>query len=176
MNNINCWFLLEGDDDERYVNYIIKPLLKEKNIYVKKPLKYSNIAKENCKKFLKTIKKMKNSTYICLGDINNKPCITYKKNEIIKKFGKGIDKTKIFIIVKKIEGWYLAGIKDEDLIKLGIKNPTHTNNINKEQFYSFKPYDKSEIQYKTEMLERYDMNIAKKKNLSLKYFLEKNSL
>ena len=74
------FILLEGDDDERLFEKIVKPLL-QKRYSTTKFWKYSQQKQEKIVNFVKSINSMK-ADYICVRDFNDAPCITAKKEKI----------------------------------------------------------------------------------------------
>ena len=109
--------------------------------------------------------------YIYVTDINEAPCITFKKEDIMQKIG--IGKDKIVVVVREIEGWYLAGLHAEDSKRLGIEEINDTNDITKEDFNKLIPKKiKSRLVFMKKILRTYDTEIAKEKNKSFKYFLD----
>ena len=111
-----------------------------------------------------------NADYLFFGDIDNFPCITEKKSRIIEKFGERLDINKIYIVIKEIESWYLAGLDDAKLRKLNINETIdNTNNITKEDFERLMPNRASKIDFMQRIIELYDIDTAKTKNESFNY-------
>lgn len=173
MKYRTLYIFVEGNDDERFFNNVIVPKLKKKYTkiqivkYAEKPKKF-----EYVEKYVNSIKSM-GGDYILVTDINDSPCVTAKKNKIIEKANK-IDKEKIIVVVKEIESWYLAGLDDNTSRKLGIRNFSETDNITKQQFNKLisKNFD-SRIYFMLEILKNFSVDIAKRKNKSFRYFIEK---
>jgi len=162
---------VEGNDDERFFNKIFIPKFKEKYDTVN-IIKYAKLKKERIDNFIKSIKAM-GADYIYLMDINNSTCVTSKKEEIEKKHP-NIDKEKIIVVVKEIESWYLAGLDNMVCNQLKIKNFANTDNITKEKFNALIPRKfTSRIDFMSETLKNFSIEIAKHKNNSFKYFVEK---
>lgn len=162
---------VEGNDDERFFNKILLPELKKKYDYVK-VIKYTTMKRDKIDNFIKSIKAM-GAEYIYLTDINNSPCITAKKEEIQNKY-KNIDKERIIIVVQEIESWYLAGLDDRASKQLKVKNFHATNDVTKEKFDALVPQRfTSRIDFMSEILKNFSIEIAKYKNKSFKYFVEK---
>ena len=128
--------------------------------------------KEKVDNFLKSIDAM-NTDYIFVTDINQKPCVTAKK-QTVKKTYKKVAEDKIAIVIKEIESWYLAGLSDAAAKKFKIRAFATTDGITKEQFNSLIPkrFD-SRIDFMLEMLKNFSIEIAKQKNGSFNYFFEK---
>jgi hypothetical protein len=162
---------VEGDDDERFVNRVLVPKFQEKYDDVK-IVKYAAMEKKKLYDFIKSIEAMK-SDYIYLTDINNSPCITAKKIKVQSKH-ENVDNDKIIIVVKEIESWYLAGLDNEVCKQLKIKNFTTTDDITKEKFNTLIPKKfTSRIDFMSEVLKNFSIEVAKHKNNSFRYFVEK---
>jgi hypothetical protein len=161
-----------GNDDERFFDRIIKPKLEEKYTTVSF-YKYAKISDKKIRNFLRNIKAM-NANYICVTDINNSPCVTAKKQELQNKFAR-MDENEIVVVIREIESWYLAGLGANDSKKLGIKPFNDTNNLTKEQFDSLIPNQfGSRVDFMQESLKYFQIQIAKQKNKSFKYFFDKH--
>jgi len=162
---------VEGEDDRRFFEKIMVPKLQRKYNFVK-TRRYAALKKEKIDNFLKSIKAM-GADYIYVTDINNSPCVTAKKREIQNKL-KNIEGERIMVVIKEIESWYLAGLDNIASRKLGIRTYNVTDDITKEQFNSLIPkrYD-SRIDFMLEILKIFSIEIAKQKNRSFRYCIEK---
>jgi hypothetical protein len=174
MSPKQLFIFVEGANDERFFERVVKPKLKQRyniiiiHTYAEKKNKYKKI-----NAFLQSIASLK-AEYIFVTDINNSPCITAKKEEIRHRIG-DIDANRILVVVREIESWYLAGLDNIRSKKLKIRRIfENTNNLTKEQFKAIIPksFD-SEIDFMIEILNLFSIEIAKNKNDSFKYFLEK---
>ena len=162
---------VEGDDDERFFNKVLVPKFQEKYSGVK-IIKYAAMRKKKVDNFIKSIKAM-GADYIYLTDINNSPCITAKKEETHSKY-KNIDNDKMIVVIKEIESWYLAGLNNETCKQLKIGNFANTDNVTKEKFNTLIPKKfTSRIDFMSEILKNFSIKIAKQKNKSFQYFVEK---
>ncbi len=162
---------VEGKDDERFFKKIMEPKLQKKYDFVETRC-YAAMKKEKIDKFLKSIKAM-GADYIYVTDINNSPCVTAKKQKTKNKL-RNIDEDKIIVVIKEIESWYLAGLSDIESEKFKISIYSTTDTITKEQFNSLIPkkFD-SRIDFMLEILEFFSIEIAKQKNRSFRYCIEK---
>ena len=162
------YLLVEGDDDERLVN-IFKPiLLRRYNSVIL--WKYAQEKKSKIKSFVRSIIALKDD-FIFLGDINNTPCVTEKKNDIVRKYSSIINNKKIVVVIKEIESWYLAGLSDEIAKKIVKHTFKTTNTITKEQFDNLIPKKyQSRIDFMMEILKFFSFDISKRKNDSFNYF------
>jgi len=165
------FILLEGDDDERFFENILKPLLQRRYSTIK-CWKYSQQKHEKIAHFVKSLNSMK-ADYIFARDINNAPCITSKRDKITGEFNQ-IAATKIIVVVKEIESWYLAGLDENTSKKCGIRKKIGIiDNITKEHFNQLIPKTMPRIEFMQKILENYDVEIAKERCGSFGYFLNK---
>lgn len=151
--SVKLYIFVEGPEDERFFERIIKPCFQERYSEII-CWQYSGEPLERRKNFVRSIQKMQ-ATYIYAADINESICITAKKQDIMRKIK--ADEAQIIVVVKEIEGWYLAGIDEENARKIGIKDIKETDDITKEKFNRIIP-------------------TAKEKSKSLKYLLNKLEL
>jgi hypothetical protein len=168
------YVFIEGDADERFFNALIRPILRQRYATVV-PWQYAQRSKDDVKKALRNVRDRK-ADCLFLKDIDTCPCITARKQDLLNTFRKRIDPSWPVVVVKEIEGWYLAGLDDESRQELGI--PTnrhrHTNDLTKEQFENLMPtkFD-SLIDFMNEILNRFDVGTAKSKNRSFCYLMGK---
>jgi hypothetical protein len=177
MKSIELFILVEGYFDKLFFETVIKPIFNGKK-------RAGNIKILECSN--KTIERKRSmiahNDYIFVSDKDENACITSVKEKIKNKFKRNdvekIDKSKILIVVKEIESWYLAGLDGTKCHKLGIKELKNTDNITKEMFENSIPkrYKGNKQQFYLEILKAYSVRIAKSKNLSFRYFLEKYDL
>ena len=172
MSYRRLFIWVEGPDDVRFFNEIIKPIFDKKYDWVEVRV-YAKERSDYVIKFLKSIEAIK-ADYIFVTDINSAPCISERKQKL-HKFFKHIDKDRILVIVQEIESWYLAGLDEASSRRLGLPTFKTTNNISKEQFNRLIPekFD-SRIDFMLEILKHFSLEIAKQKNASLRYFIEKH--
>lgn len=167
------FILVEGNDDERFFTRVVKPLLQERYSRIQ-IWKYSRKKLEKTKNFVRSIQLMK-ADYVYVTDLDEAPCVTSKKEEVLKKVG--IDGGHTLIVVKEIEGWFLAGLQEKEWGRLGIPPIPDTDSIVKEDFNAI-VYGRiqSRIAFMERILKRYDIEAAKGKNRSFRYFLDRYGL
>ena len=86
---------------------------------------------------------------------------------------------EIIVVVKEIESWYLAGLKEDCSKKLGIqKRIFETNTISKDKFLSMikDEYKEWSISLQLEIINDTSLSQAMKLNNSLDYFIRKFNL
>jgi len=169
------WLMVEGVDDARFCEKVVAPLFS--NQYDK--IQCWPYANKTCKEtvnFLKSIKSVPSWDYILFGDINHSPCVTAKKTKLLESFNPHLLESTIMIVIKEIEGWFLAGLDSANLKKLGLKPITDTNDITKEDFNRLIPSKYDRTDFMLDVLEKFDIKIAEKKNDSFAYFTQKFEL
>ncbi|MBT9131329.1 MAG: hypothetical protein DDT41_01634 [candidate division WS2 bacterium] len=162
---------VEGEDDVRFFNKIIKPKLQKKYNFIQTIL-YATQKKGKIDDHLRSIKAM-GADYIYVADIDNSPCVSAIKQETERKL-RNIDKDKIIVVIKEIESWYLAGLSEIQSRKFKIRNFSATDTITKEQFYDLIPEQfNSRIDFMVELLKTFSVEVAKQRNGSFRYCIER---
>lgn len=171
MGYTRLFIWVEGSDDVRFFERIMKPRLEKKYDLVT-VVKYAQLNKKKHKDYLASITQM-NAEYIHTADLNDVPCVSAKKRKIRNKL-RNIDENRIAVIIREIEGWYLAGLSSKDLGKFTVPLLRTTDDVTKEQFNSLMPkkFD-SRIDFMLETLKCFSIEIAKQKNTSFRYFIGK---
>ena len=171
MGYKRLYIWVEGNDDAKFFEKVAEQKLRGKYDFVKK-IHYAALKKEKINNYLKSIK-ARYAEYIFVADINTLPCVTAKKQKIQNEL-KNIDEERIIVVIKEIESWYLAGLDNRASQKLKIRNCNTTDSITKEQFNSLIPekFD-SRIDFMLEILKIFSIEVAKQKNRSFRYFIEK---
>ena len=182
------YVLLEGDDDERFFEEVIKPIYLEKYDHVQL-WKYSQKKKERVNQFLNSVKAMQAAGMVdtlLVADLDDSPCVTDRKERVLSRFraleGKLESETgpsfptRVLIVCKEIEGWYLAGLSDESCDHIGISASFgNTDQVTKELFDNVMPISfKTRIAYLETILQMFDYETARSKNSSFRYFAQKN--
>jgi hypothetical protein len=165
------YVFIEGNDDERFFETVIKPIFEKKYDSVI-PWKYACEKNEKCVNFLRSIESM-GADYIILTDNDGSPCVTDRKQNLQHDIT-NIKYEKVIVVIWEIESWYLAGLNDSSSKKLGIKSFTNTEHINKSAFNDLIPKKfESRIDFMIEVLKHFCADTAIMKNNSFKYFFEK---
>ena len=166
------FIFLEGDDDERFFDRVIKPTYEQ--IYDHVQLwKYAQAKKQKVNDFLQSINAMKKAEYLFVSDMDESPCVTDKKERRASEFEK-LSEDRILIVCREIESWYLAGLNDEGCRQIGIPPSYNTDRISKEQFDDIVPKKfVSRIDFMQEIMKVFDQNTALTRNTSFGYFMRK---
>lgn len=173
--------LVEGDHDESFVDNVIRPWLVMRNRYNDvTPFQYAERKKEIVENYVYTINQ-KGEDLICLTDSTGATCIRKKIDQLIKYEIGMFNPAMIFVVVKEIEGWYLAGFDNSCCRRIRIKYVPRTDQITKKVFHEIiaKSKYKPEAACRYEMLRNFDLQLASTRNRSFfrifDRFLNKNS-
>ena len=163
---------VEGDHDKIFADYILSDYLRQNMSIELWPIKY---AEKPPSIMNKDIKSKSKHNYLFLSDLDNKkfPCITARKKDRFNSYA-NLDCSKIIIVKEEIESWYLAGI-DTSLDQFnGLTVPDSTDGIEKETFDKMMS---NIFEFKkdclVEIAKNFDFELAKNRNSSFKYFLNK---
>jgi len=165
------WLLVEGDDEQRFFE-ALKRVFENKYDFVQ-TWRYAVEPRRRIKNVLKSIEAM-NSEYFFLKDLNKSPCVTARIESVENEFGERIDTSNLVIVVKEIEGWYLAGLDDRSCRELGLESISNTDDVTKEHFDNLIPnkFD-LRVDFMFEILKRFSVETARQKNKSFGYFMSR---
>jgi hypothetical protein len=172
------YLIIEGPDDERFFDNIVKPLFEQEGL-ITKCIPHACISRKERIKFIRSIKNFDNQDYIYAKDLDRYPCITSRKCSIIKELNSQVDDSRIMVVAKVIESWYLAGANEKTLKQLRVKRKNidritkSTDTIDKIQFDEFFPKTLPRSNIMLKLLESYDIAKAIKCNKSFDYFIRK---
>ena len=179
--------LVEGEDDERFFNSVIRPIF-EKEYSLIQFWQYSQKKKEKVNRYLNSIKSMQiagMADFLVVADLDDSPCVTDRQERVLTRFrGLSADAAKpdgprrtsrIFIVCREIESWYLAGLSDTECKRMGIATGLqNTDHLTKEQFLGLIPGRfNSRAEFMLEILSAFDHETARTKNSSFSYFMQK---
>jgi len=110
--------------------------------------------------------------YIFFGDFR-RLCITGTKQDLAHIY-EALDLSQILVVVKEIEGWYIAGLDDAACERLGIPRMNRTDDLGKKRFMSMMParYE-TVIEFMLAIIDEYSFEVARSKNASLSHLLDK---
>jgi len=172
--------LVEGDDDESLVDNVIKPWLVTNDRYNDViPFQYARKEKEIIENYVNTVNH-KGEDLICLADSTHAQCIPERLEQLIKYEIGTFNLGMIFVVVKEIEGWYLAGVDSGCCRRIRVQYVPRTDQITKEAFHAIiaKSKYRPRAACKHEMLRNFDVPLASTRNRSFfrifDRFLKKN--
>ena len=187
MNYRRLYIFVEGGDDERFFESVIKPIC-EKEFNIVQCWQYSQKKKEKINSYLNSIRSMQDAglaDIIIVADLDESPCVTDRKERVLSSFrtlsadaSKPIEprsSTRILIVCREIESWYLAGLNASECERLGISTGLYnTDHLTKERFLGLMPkrYN-SKAEFMLEILQVFDHDTARSKNTSFGYFMRK---
>ena len=164
--------LIEGDDDKEFFKRIINPMLKAR-YYPIVLWKYRKKKKEEVDSYLERVKNDWDADYIFVTDNDKLKCVPGKRQEIQRIHGSIHDKRKILLVIRKIESWYLAGLSDDTCRKFGFSPLCTTDGVGKGQFKKLRNISSMpKVVFLQEILRNFDIETAKRKNESFRYFAE----
>jgi hypothetical protein len=166
------FILVEGGDDIRFFGALIKPFFEGgyDNVVVRE---WRQQSAKYIASLIRSIERM-GADLIFVADIDRAPCIGGKKAELETVYH--VCAESVIVVVREIEGWYLAGLDNMTSRKFGLACGS-TDNVTKEDFNRQIPrrYD-SRISFMIEILEHFAVATACRRNRSFKYFTAKYSL
>ena len=186
-------FFVEGDDDERFINTVIRPKLHQLNVKCPNPIKYSNESPQGISRILDVFNK-NDWNYLFLVDADyysSNAHLSTKLSSHIKMRRRQVkdnyslkSEDIVVVVVDEIESWYLAGISKTALKKLGVSKKSlseigsylnHTERVTKEIFNKLIPeeYGDSRSAFMVNLLAHYNLQRAMSRNSSLEYFIRK---
>lgn len=162
------FIFVEGLDDARFFRSIVKPRLKHRYRSVEIVM-YACMKHEKATEFVKGIRKMGHD-YIIAADIDQAPTVQVKKGIVRGRFDDA-EWSRIFIVIREIESWYLAGLRPEDAGRLGIPELPGTDEITKEEFNRLMPRSyRSRIAFLIDLTRYYSFETGRLKNRSFDFF------
>jgi hypothetical protein len=166
------FFLVEGDDEERSIQAFLEPLFLSQYDHVQ-VWRYAQETPKKTRQLISSILAM-GADYVFIRDYDGGPCVTARKEAVQNKYGGHIKAEKIQIVVREIESWYAAGINSDTAAELGVDALATTDDLVKEQFDRSMPKRfGSRIVFMREVLKRFDLETARRKNKSFAYFYRK---
>lgn len=165
------FILVEGEDDERFFERVLKRQLEARYDSVS-VWKYAEQKPEKIRRLLASIEAM-GAEYVYWADLHGAPCVTARK-EKSQAESRFLAKDRILVVAQEIESWYVSGLGAEDARRLGISHCRVTDGVTKQQFDGWIPkrFD-SRVDFMLETLKRFDVKMAIRRNASFRYFLEK---
>ena len=150
---------LEGDDDKRFFEGVIEPLLSKKfPDFIFRKIRYAEKKKRVIKQFLKSFKDQE-CKCLFFKDYDRGPCYTEIIENLLNVFS-SLKADEVFIARKSIESWYLAGASKDFLKKYDMEGPLEdTSGITERRFKGLFAGEPASL-IKIEILESYDLEQA----------------
>ena len=172
MPDRQLYVWVEGGDDRRCCNRVMRPLLKSQYDWIEL-VQYAQRPPAWRRRYLRSIRSNRDASYIYVTDLNAAPCVTAKKEDVRGRLS-NVEDDRVMVVVPEIEGWYLAGLDGEHSARLGIGELATTDQITKERFEQLQPsrFD-SKLDFVLEILDCFSVEAAREKNQSFDYFCRK---
>jgi hypothetical protein len=166
MNRL--FVFLEGADDIRFFEGVLKKQLRKGYASVEL-ISYAGMKHIRVDGFIRGIGAM-GDDYLMVADIDNDRNVKAKKQRL-KRWYQELDTNKVIVVIKEIEGWYLAGLDDTHARSLGLRPLIKTDRVTKETFNRMIPdHYGSRIDLMIEIIKRYSIQVAQEKNRSFRFF------
>lgn len=168
------FLFVEGNDDERFLQAVAVPWLRERYDYIR-IVGYAKLKKEKLEGLVRGARAMK-ADYLIFRDLDRHPCISAAKRTLCQRCSPA-EAERIQIVKTEIESWYSAGIPedDSDWGGLPIARMPNTETVTKESFLRAMTTSGSPLlPTLLALLERYDRKRAASRNASFRYFLGKH--
>lgn len=163
------YVLVEGSDDVRFVDRVLRPILEPKFGLVK-TWEYAKKKDEAINGFIKSIQSMQEEC-LFLVDADNK-----SQAQIISTYTSKFNNlcsSKVNVVLREIEAWYLSGINEKTTtLKLAKSIPKDTSSITKEMFDTYFMRTTG-MEAKVESLNTYDVTLACQRSPSFKQLYNK---
>lgn len=164
------FLFLEGDDDERFFRAVLFPLLRRSYEEIR-TVQVSQLTKKKISEWLRSVGSM--GDYLYVRDLDRHPCVTAAKAALLEAHPRLVP-DRIQIVKAEIESWYCAGIGSGKLADSEIATCLETEIVTKERFEAAIPGGRvNRIPAMAEILERFDLEAAARRNSSLQRFLRK---
>jgi hypothetical protein len=168
------FLFVEGDDDERFLKTVAVPLLERVYDHVRF-VKFSAQKRSKIAAYLQSVKVIPSADYLLIRDLDRAPCVSAAKAEVQRVWPQ-LGWERVQIVKAEIESWYCAGIapKDPDFGTLSIATCASTEGVTKEAYNAaLGQQGTSRLPLLIAMLERFDLETARRRNDSLRYFVER---
>ena len=165
------WLLVEGADDTRFCDAVLKPTFETTYDYVK-TWEYSQQKASKTASLIRSIGSS-NSDYILIRDIDERPCVTETKDQITARFS-GLSGDRVIVVRREIEAWYLAGLSEIACNELGLARVADVDSVTKEEFDRLVGGKGEHTNTMVEILRHYDVEVARQRSPSFGYFWQKH--
>lgn len=163
------FLLVEGDDDEAFVEQVLRPRLEAAGftVIIKQ---HRQEAWKKIHRFVNAAKRVPESRLFFLRDMDMIPCFTKLRDLVCEKVS-AIERERVIGVVPEIEGWYVAGVPDSEQARFGLSAGVSADAVHKSEFERVRPAAFLTLaEYRHEMLKVYDPDVACARSSSYCYF------
>jgi len=175
MTYRQLFLFVEGNDDARFFQSVVVPLLKGRYDSIK-IVGYAKLKKEKLEGFVRSVRSIPGADYLIVRDLDRHPCATAAKKTLLQRCSPA-EAERIQIVKLEIESWYSAGIPegDPEWGELPIAVTPDTQTVTKESFLrAMSASGSTLLPTLLSLLERFDRKRAASRNASFRYFLDKH--
>ena len=165
------FLLVEGADDSLFCQEVLYREFQTTFHHVQ-TWEYSQRTPSELVDLLRSIRAM-NADYILFADIDEHPCVTATKEAVENRFS-GLDWGQIVVVRREIEAWYLAGLSASATLELGIDRVLEVDAVTKERFDQLVGGRRQHQTAMDEILRYYDVEVARQRSPSFRYFWQKH--
>ena len=162
------YLFVEGNDDERFLKSFCRSKYRGVEIRF---VQYATLTGKQISSLIHALPNFRHADYFFFADADG--ATVEAKIDIVKRKHPYCDESKIRIVQREIESWYIAGLSEGMCTKHKIKYIPHTDDLSKEKFDSMLPRGYTHISFQVEILKHYDVELAKSRNTSFRNFAEK---
>lgn len=164
-------FLVEGDDDSRFIEQIALPCLDDRYLDIR-IVEWAQVKDPKVDALIYSFREM-GYDIVFLGDRDEAVCISGRKEELLQRFS-CLKDCEIVITVPEIEAWYIAGAGRSAFMPLPPWALYNTDRVYKEVFdRCLVSKDDSRIAVMRSILGEYSLTDGMKRSESLRYFVER---
>lgn len=165
-------FLVEGPDDDRFVNRVLEPRMDEHAEVFKYSEKANDLVDQTIAMFAGEYDGHYYVTDLDRSNDERGDCANCDQRETHEAARYDLQPPfEIFVAVDTVEGWYLAGVPDTLANERSVYPPGDTTHVGKAEFvevFERSDYDSQE-QLKIDVLQQYDSDLARERNDSFAY-------
>ena len=165
------WLLVEGADDSRFCTEVLTRLFRSRYDHIE-IWEYSQQKPSKLSGLLQTISYM-NDDYLLIRDMDDRPCVTATKEAIASRIS-GLSWDRVVVVPREIEAWYLAGLDEAACGELGLDRVADVDSVTKEQFDQLVGGKRQHQPTMDEILKRYNIEVARRRSPSFRYFWQKH--
>ena len=165
------WLLVEGADDTRFCDEVLIPVFQQTFDHVQ-PWEYSQQSPSKAVRLLRGIGSM-NADYLLIRDMDERPCVTATKEEIAARIPV-LSWDRVIVVRPEIEAWYLAGLGKAASQELGLDRVADVDSVTKEEFDRLVGGKVHHTSTMVDILRRYDVEVARQRSPSFRYFWQKH--
>ena len=165
------WLLVEGTDDRRFCNEALLPVFQKTFNHVA-IWEYSQQKLAKTVSFIRSMESM-NADYLLFGDIDERPRVTATKDELTAQLPV-LSWDRVVVVRSEIEAWYLAGLDESACRDLHLDQVADVDAVTKEQFDHLVGGRVNHTNAMVNILKRYDVEVARRRSPSFRYFWQKH--